>query len=459
MSNKPQGLACGEITELVLLNARKTVRMDTFLNNKKDFLRQLDGGPVRVYVIHTHDPLDYAAAYPHTLARIPSPAWLPANVELVAVPNAIYQQLWNSLPVLLPPTVAPANAQAADTEKIRRALQQLQPKSRAWVADAFFAVLKADGPPLLISPTRYVDPDKNDLYKMNAAAALAMHTDCQVRPSRHRMDGGNLLFGDGFVLAGADIWYHNRPQHADAAQVADFTERLRRQLDTEELVWIASQPNWVDPIVAPAGPLSIGLGILQPLFHIDLFVTPLGVQRVPGRTGLFQVILVGDYIGEFKIPNFADMLVPPPDDDEVNEIKKALNRVATQLAGRKIGGYPVHVERAPVFFAPIQLAGTLRYGPYSYCNCVVERRSEQVKRVYVPDYFTQHEIGRDAVCAYRKDFEKRLAALGFQARFVRGEYSDPRTYGLGALHCQVNVTRRKPYDLESPTPRRLGIVE
>jgi hypothetical protein len=408
--------AFGEFTEIVLMIGcwKDATSLKDYLSDYYDFFDKLNGQPLTVYLIYTE--IEPSTCYPPVIKRFKDRS-IPDTVCVFQVPNSLYSFLQESIP--------PGNS-----EDIKNIEKNLSPTNTVFATDAFFAIRDTCGQSLLICPLFHPN-EYNNMFLLASGFALSSLVGFPSRPLQFTGDGGNMLYGGNFLLAGKDIFYQNRKdifyqnRKAHIREEKDWeliTSQMKDDFHVDEVIWIGTNRKM------PSGS-DYYQGDFQPLYHIDFFVTPLGVHPVVGKHGLHQVIVVGEARHEDNGFALNTALY--------DAIRDGLDEVAAQLQlNATIGGYPVHLVRIPIVFFLTSSKAAL---PLSYNNSLIEVCHDGRKIAFVPRYtyneFLLHEL---AVAV-------ALGELGFETRFVKGDYSDLGNFTGGGLHCEVNVIGRNSF--------------
>jgi len=299
-----------------------------------------------------------------------------------------------------------------------------------WAEDGYVAVTDGGGEQ---ARTFLVEPFSFPRYGDSLIADLvAEATDVQSTQVPLYFQGGNVLAGDDFILIGADYltrtletWRESGPvvlgEGPPARQVADLFVRsfgadhalhfvgLRRPIPEDLLARRRLRQDgedWTEDVGA-------GAGSLQPIFHIDMFLSLAG--RDPG-TGRYRV-LVGSPTAAAEILGQAvpDHALAPAFDEVALGLERLGFQVTRTPLPRVYVDYPEDRLRQ-WYFATSN-------------NCLVEI-SDDSKRVWLPTY----GHGPWEALAATDDANTAVwEGLGFEVVEV-GDFH-PFAQNLGALHC------------------------
>lgn len=299
-----------------------------------------------------------------------------------------------------------------------------------WAEDGYVAVTDVGTDP---PRTFLVEPFSFPRYGDGLVADLvAEATDIQATQVPLYFQGGNVLAGDDFVLVGADyltetlaVWRDYRPvlpgPEPLARQVGDLFRNsfradhdlhflgLRRPLPQDLLVprpVVVDGEDWIEDVGA-------GAGSLQPVFHIDMFVSLAG--RDP-RSGRYRVLVgspaaAAELLGE-RLPDHA--LAPAFD-----EIARRLRRLGFDVIRTPLPR--VHVDY------PDERVRQWYFATSN--NCLVEIDGDR-RTVWLPTY----GHGPWEALAATDEANRRIwEELGFEV-VALGDFH-PFAQNLGALHC------------------------
>ena len=298
-----------------------------------------------------------------------------------------------------------------------------------WAEDGYVAVADVGTDP---PRTFLVEPFSFPRYGDGLIAELvAEATDVQSTQVPLYFQGGNVLSGDDFILIGADYltntldtWRQYDPvvggQGPLAQQVADLFVRsfgadhelhfvgLRRPIPADLLAprrFRQDGEDWTEDVGA-------GAGSLQPIFHIDMFLSMAG--RAPD--GRYRV-LVGS-------PQAAAGILGQPVPDHA--LAPAFDEIA-----RRLSGLGFEVIRTPLPRVYVDYPGDrLRQWYFATSNnCLVEITDDS-KRVWLPTYGHGPWSALEATDRANRDIWE---GLGFEV-VALGDYH-PFAQNLGALHC------------------------
>jgi hypothetical protein len=296
-----------------------------------------------------------------------------------------------------------------------------------WAEDGYVAAHdKASGKTYLIEPFSFPRYGDGLIADFVANATSIDNTQAPLY-----FQGGNVLIGDDFFLIGADypkkssgyIGDHLLPKGGENR--ADFIRNLYNDyLDRERrLIYIASTisvPHETEQKIRLNGDewteiLYAGnhQGTVQPLFHIDMFLTLVG--RQPG--GKFKV-LVGD-------PKLA-----------AQELKEPVSPYAMQevydnvAKGMKNAGFEVERNPLPLVYSDDIGRKERTWYFATSNNCLVQNSQTHGKIVWIPTY----GYGPWSKLAATDEANKRIwERMGFEVRQL-GDFH-PLASNLGALHC------------------------
>ncbi len=275
-----------------------------------------------------------------------------------------------------------------------------------------------------------------------------------VRASGLEFQGGNLLCTDRHILIGADHFEANREAMAPTDPTAPeqaVRMAFKTSLDDTRALFPLGAPQVPvpRPIVRPGGsrkavhyihPSAIGLN--QPIFHIDMFVTPLG------PIGGIPTALVGKPTPSHQHGPEVDLLAGLPFDTVVRALESAGYRVLRNpitTATLRANGQPRRVRdlspsddiegalRESVVAQgaqPTDHVEIFEHHILTWNNVIVENRGSSGLHVVMPTYDHPH----DAECAaIYESLGARVSRLPDMTRMVALR---------GAAHCMVRDVAR-----------------
>lgn len=170
-------------------------------------------------------------------------------------------------------------------------IDQIQCGSRInnteWAQDAFAVLQNAKGESAFLQPL-YASRSVDKFVSLQLASWEAL--DMMVRPSKLLIEGGNLLAGDNYIIAGKDMLAQNMLHRFEDQWADRKAEQYRQVVETaflkefgvDHILWLGferTRESWKNP----------GTETFQPAFHIDLFVT-LGGKNAEGK----EIVFLGD---------------------------------------------------------------------------------------------------------------------------------------------------------------------
>lgn len=290
-----------------------------------------------------------------------------------------------------------------------------------WAQDAYVALRDADGNSILCEGIAV--PRGED---MTVAYDIAAQTEVSAVPSPLYFQGGNVLGGDHRTLMGLDYLVKNTTRHG-MPTLADVVQQFEATFGTRIVALgaeIADADDWYR-----RGILS-GYGF-QPIFHIDMYVTPTGVIGPSGK----EIVFLGRPRKAHEITGrWSD--VAELDNDRYDHYFDA---TAEQLEAE------FEVRTLPLWITYGNLDGPPtreRFYHLTWNNAIVENDGDD-RRVLLPMYSQDaSEFGVDA--ALRRDLEAAAAAewqaLDFDVQFMDG--LEDLAHSMGSVHCIAKTLQR-----------------
>ena len=299
-----------------------------------------------------------------------------------------------------------------------------------WAEDGYVAVTDAGRAPPV---TFLVEPFSFPRYGDGLIADLvAEATDLQATQAPLYFQGGNVLIGDDFVLVGSDYltktletWADYGPVLPGSGSPAAQARRLFSETfdPDRKLHFLGLTRPLPEELLAPRSftmggeqwteDVGAGAGSLQPIFHIDMFLSLAG--RDP-QTGRYRV-LVGS-------PAAAAEILGEPAPDHALDL--AFDAIARRL--QRLGFEVVRTPLPRVYVDyPDQRVRQWYFATSN--NCLVEITGS-ARRVWLPTYGHGPWAALGATDQANRDIWE---GLGFDVVQL-GDFH-PFAQNLGALHC------------------------
>lgn len=291
-----------------------------------------------------------------------------------------------------------------------------------WAQDAYVALNDTAGGKILLEGVSFSREED-----MTIADDVAAQTEISLLQSYLYFQGGNILGGGDITLIGMDYVQRNVSRY---------------ELETEERVIEAYSASLGTEILPLGGELFAHYewyreGILsgdgfQPIFHIDMYVTPTGVKGASGK----EIVFLGRPEAAKKVVGrYSD--IPELNNGAYNDL---FDRTEEILAKR------FEVQYLPLWITKSRLGQPNlkeRYYNLTFNNGIVQSGSD-MKRVLLPTYSGDAEsFGTDK--ALRQALEKQAAdawrAIGYDVHLMDG--IEDLAYGSGAVHCITKVLSRR----------------
>ena len=295
-----------------------------------------------------------------------------------------------------------------------------------WAQDAYLALSQRNGRIVLAESICF-----NRDHDMSVANDLSKQTDVTAYQSHLYFQGGNVLSTGQYVLVGMDYIRENEGRvHLETREkvLAAFTALCGKK----------TIPVGRNDLILHRDRQYLGGGVFQPIFHLDMYVTPTGERAASGKELVFVASprLAREILGE---------------KDTENDFDKYFDEVAQQLEEW------FEIKRMPILPTQFNTKQSLfpRHYYLSYNNAVVENyenKGKRLKNVYLPSFAGHVEMFRKDryITAYYGD-EKRYAALDEGAKKIWEQNGfkvwqmDPLedlAMSWGSVHCMVKVLSR-----------------
>jgi hypothetical protein len=252
-------------------------------------------------------------------------------------------------------------------------------------------------------------------------------------------EGGNILIGDDFFLMGADYPLESLNQtikmikpKEEESEIDMLTRVYNEYLDrSRKIIYVGSTlpvpSNKTTEIEINGEKWEEKLfqnnegGTLQPLFHIDMFITLAG----RGENGKYRVV-VGD-------PRLAAQIL------ELDIEEYAMPELFDDIAqGMEANGFEVIRLPLPVVYFDDREKKERSWYFTTYNNCLVEIISQNEKTIWLPTY----GYGNWEVLKKTDDYAKAVyEGLGFKVIMLTDYH--PLAAGMGSLHCIKKYLERE----------------
>ena len=292
-----------------------------------------------------------------------------------------------------------------------------------WAQDAYIALQDASHTSILSEGVLF--PRYDD---MSIADDVAAQTSTAVLQSYLYFQGGNVLGGPEKTLIGRDyIWQNTTRANLETeTKVIDAFEKL---FGTEIVVlggYDSGHYDWYDK-----GVLS-GYG-LQPIFHLDMYVTPTGVTGESGK----EIVLLGRPSKAREITGKWSE-ISAYDDDRFNAF---FDETEQQLDQH------FEVQHLPLMLTYGDLGGNADQHDFynlSFNNVVLENYGT-VRNVVMTTY-SQDAPAFKVDPAIRRDLEDAAEAIwaGLGFNVSRTDGMEDLAHGQGSVHCITKTMRRGP---------------
>jgi hypothetical protein len=295
-----------------------------------------------------------------------------------------------------------------------------------WAQDAFVVLQGPDGLMVLLEPMLHT-------YVANALVAeqLASTANILLKPTRYRIEGGNILVGDDFALIGKDLLEHNRKRFFSERSYEEGTHEVtstfKELLGVKYLIWTGMENAKDFALDIKQGDLK-----LQQFFHIDLFITLGGKDAKSGHEVIFIAKIDPATVIYQQIE--AEKCLAG-----IEEVNQELNRLAKWF--EKLHGLfaapQFSVERMPM---GLEINKDGRCNVYSYNNCHVEWY-HGIRRIHLPRY-PQFMSGAHDL---ESKVNRLMKGLGYQTQFIEQGFDVRSKFEHGSLHCLTKVLSRTNY--------------
>ena len=362
---------------------------------------------------------------------------IPAYATEEPIMAAAYQRLFQTLPedvglVILVQAAAEQTIQQWLTASNRQARAEVSTfddtlRISVWAEDGYVVAKDA-----ATGHTYFIEPYAFPRYADGLVADFVTNfTNLRSTQAPLYFQGGNVLVGDDFLLLGADypantLEYIRRgvfqpppgttPQEFVRVLYSDYLDKGRRLVYVGSRVAVPEQQSrpvtidgaqWTETICAGNNP-----GTVQPLFHIDMFITLVG-RSAPGRP---YRVLVGDPSRAFAILGGRT---------PAHAMQRVYDDIANQL---ELAGLEVIRNPLPLIYLDDEV-NRERFWYFATSNNALVQNAP-TRHVWLPTYghgnWTELQATDDANARIWRD-------LGFEVHPL-GDFH-PFAENLGAVHC------------------------
>ncbi|MEM7036141.1 MAG: hypothetical protein AAF570_04105 [Bacteroidota bacterium] len=289
-----------------------------------------------------------------------------------------------------------------------------------WAQDPFGVVMSGNLPTLL---TNYAF---NDFSNYFAATEVSAVTKFPVKFTPFSLNYGNMLPADGVIYIGADDLAGGMQALFGGVSTrftADMRALYEGSFPGQKIVWVGDTT-----FRTPYFNLNYESGLYQPVYHLDMFMTPSGKVRDKGQEKRLYVV------GELEIYNPDNLAY---DGNATQRMARALDKIARTLTTEGTPEGPVKVARIPL---PLFITANDNGEPigtiYSLNNSLVETDRPGKSRVYVPNYEGKipNQMWTRAVKVWKKQ--------GFEVVKVSSHFTSTSASSDASLHCMTKVLQR-----------------
>lgn len=224
-----------------------------------------------------------------------------------------------------------------------------------------------------------------------------------------RLVGDTLLVGKNCLVRNGIVEPNGKVNHTFWAEIK---QGFHRGWGVERLLWLGQNKK----AVARPEFWQEGDWTFQPFYHLDLYLMPLGSQR----------IAVGYLDSRFLKGNRKSVY------HELDEIERQLDFLVQELVEANY-----MVVRLPMFMA----LGDHGIRLYSHLNGLIEEDALGGVRCLLPSYFDGPSSFQNSIQKLESTVRKKLSTLSIQVEFIKGGFGKTAER-MGALHCTTNIISR-----------------
>jgi len=295
-----------------------------------------------------------------------------------------------------------------------------------WAQDAYVALCGAEGRVVLsegVAMPRFEDMSVAD----DIAAQVSQITTFQ---SYLYFLGGNILGGSDVTLIGRDYVWRN----AGRARLDD--EQAVERLYAQELgTPVVTLGDKIDPRHKSLFDRGILTGHgLQPIFHIDMYVTRTGEKTGEGK----EIVFLGRPApAKTIVGRYSD--IPELDDPRFDAFFTDTRRQLVE-AGFEVRELPIWMT-----FGNLRVPENVqKFYNLTWNNAIVQNGG-QVKKVLLPNYTDEEDarifgVDREVRCRLQRFVVEQWQSLGFDVSLTNG--IEDLAWGDGVVHCMTKVLKR-----------------
>jgi hypothetical protein len=265
-------------------------------------------------------------------------------------------------------------------------------------------------------------------HDMCVADDLFCQTDILTKMTHLYFQGGNILQAGDHVIIGRDYIVDN-----SGRIFLETQEKVIKEF--ELLLGYPVISLGTENIIPHVHRMKMGGGVFQPVFHIDMYVTPTAVKGKDGK----EIVFVGS-------PALARMILDhqPRESDHTEYFDEAADQLSQYYDVRRLPLLPTSY-----------LTDRRKYYYLSYNNCIVENYHENrqdVRNVYLPTYRQDVETFKkdtdfDEYNGDEHDYEKLDDAakkiwesIGYTVYQMDG--LEDLAMSWGSVHCIAKTLKR-----------------
>jgi|GEM_PF-1996953 len=294
-----------------------------------------------------------------------------------------------------------------------------------WAQDAYVNLVDASGEIVLCEGVNF--PRYDD---MSIADDIAAQSDCRALQSYLYFQGGNVLAAKDFALIGTDYVKKNLGR-AHLESESKIIDRMTQLFGMPTISLGRSAPIPRAHRANADGSVVYLSGLYQPLFHIDMYVTPTGVIGASGK----EICMVGRPAKARAILNEA----PGQYDFDVY----------FEEAERQLSQH-FEIAQLPLYPTKTTIRGKDRHYHLTYNNAVLENYRDSAgssrRVVYMPTFAgdaDDYGFPRAPREALDREAEAIWRSVGFEVRRMDG--LEDLAVGWGSVHCITKELGRTEY--------------
>lgn len=327
---------------------------------------------------------------------------------------------------------------------VKRKVQRAEDSFSMWIQDALIPATTKEGKKYLLSPHSTREEKRNDgsIAKKVADSELGYH----LHTFDMQLEGGNVLVADDFILVGMDEVLDNRmSKEGFQKKFKGYTGDERPVIFVEVPPKKYKKPKDVRFSERKERAIGEGLymqkyhhtiynwrGVRQPIYHLDVFMTPLGYDESGNYELLVGCPVAGFDYEAYDMENHIRKVFSYQLEDAQKRIDDCIERLKKTFTQQLKKSLKIHRNPMPLTFK--QRGNNYNWYWATYNNCIIQNGMQ--KTVWLPTYGHGDEYNPhwNYLKQYDKENQKKFDELGFTPHLLNLDFH-PFAEKNGSLHC------------------------